>query len=502
MSEYAPNANWTAAIEAARQSPIYYVAFDGLTTKHYSTGPVKSAAVTKKQFLQEPSGGGVTLDIIAGVQTIQTASFEILDVDDDLTDLISTNVTGGRSTGSLSTLINRKVTIYGGDASLAEADYAPIYVGRVVGVSMNRDLTGYVFKAASTDYLLDGQIMVDATSTKPATIRGNVVNVYWSILTGTFDTGHATFPLNEVSSAGASSTAPTGLGLATSLIDETALVTQRDTWHVDDVIEVRFKEPVNAKTHLQEEFFRIFQCFPAISGDGLIGLKFHAQPVSPADAVTLTEDDIIAITKWDRQFGDHLNKFTFRGDYDVADNEFDTVLYNTETAEDTTDQSNTAETIEYVANSKWLRTAPLDVGPFDAEDYQAVEISEELAGRMRLRYLHTPVLLGMFIHFNRRNLVQGAVVAVTHPDLPDLFTGTRGVADKLMTVIGIAPDYAAGMLNLTLLDTGIKRYGGISPGGTSKAYTAASAKERNTFTWVGAAADNHVGTADPGYYLL
>ena len=42
-----------------------------------------------------------------------------------------------------------------------------------------------------------------------------------------------------------------------------------------------------------------------------------------------------------RLYGDLLNKFVLKGDYDPTDDEYDTTLYSTETSDDTTDQSAT-----------------------------------------------------------------------------------------------------------------------------------------------------------------
>lgn len=483
---YNPSANWTAAVDASQQAPVYYIAIDGKTDEDYSTHPVKSPATPKTVLMEPPKGGALSVDIIDGTRTVQQISVELLDVDGEITDLIATEASGA----PLSTLINRKVTLYGGDKSLVESDYAPIFVGRIARLKMNRKLTGYVLTLSDMSHLLDGEIMTAATSVKPSTIRGNIVNLYWSILTGTFDTGHATFPLDFVSTDTGSSSVPTGLGIATALINETQLVAQRDTWHPGDVGEIVFNDPENGKSHLEDEFFRIFQAFPAIGGAGTIGLRFHV-PALPASAAPLLDTDhVIDVQSWARLYGDHLNKFTISGDYDPTDDEYDTVLYNTETSEDTTDQSATGETIEYLAESKWLKTA-----------YDGVGVAQELAGRMRIRYLKTPAVMDVLVNFRKRNLEQGDVAALSYPHVPDLLTGLRGATARLMTIISIRPDFDRGLLRMRLLDTGLKRYGVISPAAQGD-FTAASDVEKNTFGWISDGTTNLMSDGSEGYRLI
>lgn len=478
-----PNANWTAAATAAQQGPVYYIAIDGITTQHYATAPVKSAGTTKDIRMNPPAGGAISLDIIAGTRTTQRIEVELLDIGGEISDLVATEADGA----PVSTLVNRKVTLYGGYRSLVESDYAAIFVGRIVRVRMNKELTGYILTLADSSHLLDGEIMANATSDKPTTIRGNIVNLYWSILTGTFDTGHATFPLDYVSTAGGSSSAPTGLGISTSLINETQLVAQRDTWHAIDVGEVVFVEPENARKHLADELFRVFQCWPAISGAGLLGLRFHVPALPASAAPVLDTNHVVAIEGWERLFGDHLNKFKIEGDYDHVDDEYDTALYDTETSEDTADQTATKETIEYHAQSRWLKSA-----------YSGAAIAAELAGRMRIRYLKTPGQMDALAEFTKRNLEEGDVVAVTYPDVPDLLTGARGIAGRLMTIVSIRPDCDRGLMRFRLLDTGYKRYGVISPSGTG-VYTSASDQEKDSFAWISDDVTHEMSNGDPGY---
>jgi hypothetical protein len=254
---------------------------------------------------------------------------------------------------------------------------------------------------------------------------------------------------------------------------------------------VVFTEPENAKAHLEREFFRVFQCFPAISGEGLIGVKFFTPPLPQSSAATLLEaGDILEVIGWRRRFDQHLNKFTYLGNFNTLTNEFDSTLYDTETSEDSQNQTDTEETIEHLVESRWLNST-----------YDGVNIASQLASRARIRYLATPAEVELSAGFKKRNLDRGEVVAVTHRHLPNLLVGTRGLNARLMTATSIQWEYDEGTLRLRLLDTGYKRFGVIAPTGTTD-YGAASDLEKGSFCFIGDNVTNAVGAGDTGYRVI
>jgi len=486
---YDPNTNWSAAADDRLQAPVYFLRIEGRGAD-YSTHPVKNAATTKKILMDAPSGLTTSLDPISGTRPVSSVRVPLLDVDGEITKLLATEADGAY----VSSLINRQATIYGGYRHLDEADYAAVFAGRITGVTMAGDGSRYVLTITDPTRLLDGEIMSNATSDKPTTIAGNPINVCWSILTGTFSTTHADFPLTEVSTDTSTTSAPTGLGISTSEINESQLIEQRDAWYPDALVKVTFVAPEVAKTHLQQEFFRVFQGWPVISQDGKIGLRFHVPPVPSAAAEEITEDDIIGPPSWERLYSDHLNRFVYYGNYDASADSYDAILYNTETSADTADQSATGETIIYEVKSRWLRN---DL----ANDYgeTGADIAADLASRMRLRYLKTPARVVLNVGFQLTRLEEGDVVAVTHPAIPDLLTGSRGVTARLMSIVSRSVDFAKGTIRLVLLDTGFKRYGVIAPSGTAD-YTSTTAKEQNTFVFV-SNTSGQMSNGDPGYRM-
>ncbi len=133
---YNPNANWTAAMTRVR-SDIYYAVIEGITTKHFSTGPVKSPAVTKKQVLSLPNSFGQKISQLDGRATMTLTGIVLTDVADEITDLVSTE----KASPLLDTLINKRVEIFSGTTDLVEADYARIAIGQINSVEMVDDTT-------------------------------------------------------------------------------------------------------------------------------------------------------------------------------------------------------------------------------------------------------------------------------------------------------------------------------------------------------------------------
>lgn len=158
---YIPNANWAAAKGARTQAPIYYIAIDGLTTKHFSTGPVKSAGTTKKHLMAVPDEIGQKVEPLQGKVSVRISRIDLIDVADEITDLISTD----KVSPTLPTLINRQVTLYEGDVSLVESDYAPIAYGQVADVELLEDGVTYRLTLADVKRAQNENLFANADAT-------------------------------------------------------------------------------------------------------------------------------------------------------------------------------------------------------------------------------------------------------------------------------------------------------------------------------------------------
>jgi hypothetical protein len=132
-----PNANWTAATNAGAKDPVYYIALEGLASKHYATAPVKTPAVTKKLLLNMPTSIGQKVSQLQGRTSLNLFPVSMVNQGAELNDLFATE----KTSPTLDTLINKRVTLFSGYASLAEADYAALVVGQIRDVAIRKDGT-------------------------------------------------------------------------------------------------------------------------------------------------------------------------------------------------------------------------------------------------------------------------------------------------------------------------------------------------------------------------
>ena len=138
---YNPNANWTAKTNAGARAPTYYIAIEGLTTKHYSTAPVRNAGTTKKLLLNVPTALGEKVEQLQGRQSVSFVDIDLVDNAGEITDLIATE----KTSPTFGTLINRRITLYSGYTDLDEADFAPKGVGQISSVKLLDDGVTYRF---------------------------------------------------------------------------------------------------------------------------------------------------------------------------------------------------------------------------------------------------------------------------------------------------------------------------------------------------------------------
>lgn len=113
-------------------APSYYITIDGITTKEYSTHPIKAAVLPKIVSMDPPEGTQQTLNPLQNKATVGEIRVNFVDTDSEITDLISTD--GNAPT--LDTLINRKLTLFAGYTNLDEADFTPVFSGEIRQVDL------------------------------------------------------------------------------------------------------------------------------------------------------------------------------------------------------------------------------------------------------------------------------------------------------------------------------------------------------------------------------
>jgi hypothetical protein len=510
MSPYNPNANWTAATAAGAQAPIYYIAIEGLTTKHFSTGPVRSAGTTKEVLLRVPDSTAQKLSQLQGRASLTVVSFELVDRDGEITDLVATE----KSSPTLPTLVNRAVTLYSGYADLAEADYAPVGFGQIDSVEMTdqglafrftlvdlhrhqfddifanaeaKQSTAYnsalsadasagatqiapvnvadlqegdrLYLGPSTHASYTGQeekvtvlkvsgstVVLEAALTKSfkatdevrwatTVVEGNPINLMYAILTGDFANG--TFPLTKKRGE------PTGLGIAASSIDTVALQKERDRAYDSEIWRFELKDGVPGFRFLEQRIYRLLG-YPRVTIAGKLSFRLY-RAAWPDDAAvglpTITKGDVVSWS-WRRAHELHVNEVSLGVDMDPETGEPAEMVVT----EDTADQSATKEIAALEEEDTGLRAS-----------LRGVRLAEDIGAVIFRRFLKPPPLLELWCHLTKRALEVGEDVSVTHDEIPNVKTGTRGLTASRWEIVEREERFAKGQIRFVLQDGGYSR---------------------------------------------
>jgi hypothetical protein len=188
--------------------------------------------------------------------------------------------------------------------------------------------------------------------------------------------------------------------------------------------------------------------------------------------------------KWKRRILEHQNRVVVMGNHDVTGTNADATLV---TYEDTTDQTNTKEVVEYRIESLGLRSA-LD----------GAALAQEIAARILRRWKVPPIEIKVPVAFTKRGLQPGDMVKVSHPGLPNNLTGTLGLTDRVMEVVEAAPRFRTGQMELTLLESAWgARWARVGPASMAD-YPAATPTEKQYGYWGDASNMVNAG-AEAGY---
>jgi hypothetical protein len=314
-------------------------------------------------------------------------------------------------------------------------------------------------------------------------IRGNIINVFYSLLTGTFSTDPTdAFPLASVLGT------PGGLTLVDADLDLAALTRTRDRFLADFDVDFIFRASVTARRFFEDEIFPL-GFYPTVANDGILGIRSFVPP-GPEDPTppVLEEQHMDGIPAWDRKFKTHINEIRVFGDHDLGGGAEDLELHF---QEDTADQAATRELGAYSVVSEGLRTG-----------LEGAAIAEELGNRIDRRWRVPPIEIKAKTLFTKRDLQVGTIVSLTHPSVPDTFADVVGVTDRLMEITRVDLDYVKGRVKLELLETGFGRFMWLGPAEAGQpTYPTADAAQRRFHHW-GDSANKVNGGAEDGYTVF
>jgi len=250
-------------------------------------------------------------------------------------------------------------------------------------------------------------------------IRGNPINIFFSLMTGNF--AHADFPLILADGM------PTGLGVDEADIDQAQLAIERDDFMTDLVFQFEVTGKVRAKDWMEKEIFLLFG-YPTVTPDGKLG--FHCyRPRRPTESIlTLSESNILDWS-WERRYDQAVNRIVVKHDYDVERREYlgQTVI------EDTTNQS-TVGIKELIIEHQGL--VPGDIlslahGLTGRQQSLLPIYIRMYANRYLMRFMHGAAELTLHCHLSTRIGGLGEAANVSHSFIPNIRSGIRGVDPAL-----------------------------------------------------------------------
>ena len=368
-----------------------------------------------------------------------------------------------------------RVQLFAGYAPLAETDYMSLGIFEITHRAMTGGGTSWSVTASDLQRFLKKKLFLKATKESPVTLTGNPVDLALKILltSGSAGTNHATYDTG---------TADHGVDFPAAMIDITGLEQLRDTHFQNETFTFRLPAPEDAKAFLEKEFWLAMNCVPFITNEGKYSAKrlnaadatalgigelgFHelaevsvstrgfvsindaglgggelgAQELSTEEPSTLTEDDIVNF-EW--RFGDEeiVNRVGLSYDYnlDTEENPGDYNIRQTYKAIDSKQAYGERDPV--VIESKGIKTA--NGGQTIADDRALFFLK---------RFAEPPPILTVTVFYRNLRLEVMDVVLLTHADIPDPTTGTRGVTAKRFEVLDITPRFGLhGGLDMTLL---------------------------------------------------
>ncbi|HKT11745.1 MAG TPA: hypothetical protein VJW77_07955 [Terriglobia bacterium] len=243
------------------------------------------------------------------------------------------------------------------------------------------------------------------------------------------------------------------------------------------VFDFEFKQPVEAKQFLEFEIFHPLGGYAVILADGRMSPRCFVPPYSFAGLASLSERNITALPGVKPE--PLINQVTFRMDYDGSQFQTELLFLSAPSLQ----QFGLAG--EDIIESKGMK---LERGGASLASITANRIFQRYGGMDPVT--GSPrggaATFSVTSQFMNLTIEAGDFVNFSHPLLPNLQNGTRGIYNRITEVVDKQPDYTRGNMAYQLLDTGwmgSKVLSRIAPQGTP-AWSAASESERERYMFL------------------
>jgi hypothetical protein len=418
-------AAWNAKNALSAKKPIFVLAISGQSTV-YSTHDLSREGITGtlpsyEPWLRTPTGSTQTVDVQAGTSDIGELQCEVVDHGGAVRTLVGTT-----------TLEGQLATVLVGYPGIDYTEFVTLCAHRIYKVNPSAGFSSFLINAK--DIQMDSKRTIwnhplngdPLSSDNPWVIQGTpseLIQAVWLLALGNPTSTLDIATLNRLDSP----------------VENLYACARPFLFEMD--------QPFAAKDFLENQIYKPSGMYPVVTNTGQMSVRAYrpfAAGTSPVFA--FTADNVTVYPQIDRLqvLNDLLWQIDNRAQYSNPDYAT-TLLYLDATSITTFGRSN-----ERQVQSAGLRT-----------ELGAQWFAQDISQRMFARFAGTTGLRGaapvitIQAFFMTLPVWVGDYVTLSHPKMPDLFTGALGVTDRVFEVIDRTPNYSGGKMSFKLLDTGL-----------------------------------------------
>lgn len=450
-----------------------------------------SSELFGRPCLKIPQGVHQTISPLDGQSSIGALELETTDAGGYMTALVS----GGKLEG-------RKVSLQVGYPGMVSSDFVTLATQEIQSIQTLPDLTGFVLecrdltRSAKTNIFMEGDDGLPVSSADPRTLIANPMDVALMVFQNELGLGQSpwlsktAWRIYDPTQWDPTNTINPTLIQPNPSVDVAAFLAYRNDIFAGCQMEFTFKQSVEAKQFLEFEIFKALGGYLVVLADGRLSPRFFVPPYSFLNLFHFNERNVTVLPNIVRQ--PIINQVTYRFDYDGSQFQTELVFLDAPSLQ----QFGLAG--QDIIESKGLRTA-----------HGGVMLAGLTATRIFRRYSGVDPVRGsprggaptatVTSQFMTLTVEAGDYSFLSHPLMPNLQTGRRGVFNQIVEVIDKQPNYQNGTMTYQLQDSGwmnSKVLSRIAPSGTP-AFTAASSYQRARYAFMANGTTNAYSDGTP-----
>jgi hypothetical protein len=431
-----------------------------------------------RPYLKVPQGVQQSIRQLEGQGSIGALELETIDGAGTMTALAS----GGKLEG-------RKVTLKVGYPGMSSCDFVTVATQEIESVSPSSDLTGYVLqcrdltRSAKIRIFTRGDDGYSISNDHPRTLLANPMDVALMVFQNELglgqvaDLAESAWNIYDPARWDAANSRNPTLIRPNPLLDVDQFLFYRNGIFAGYQFEFTFQQAVEAKQFLEYEIFRALGGYLVVLADGRLSPRFFYPPVGLANLFAFDERNITLLPGVERD--SLINEVTFRMDYDGSTFQTELLFVHAPSLQ----QFGLAG--QHLIESKGMTLAR---GGAALAGLTATRVFRRYAGVDPVSGAPrggAPILT-VKSQLMTLTVEVGDFVFLSHPLLPNLQTGRRGVTNRICEVIEKQPNFGEGTMTYRLFDMGwvaAKELSRVAPQGTP-AYPSASSAARSRYMFI------------------